>query len=106
MRSNRLILWTAAFLCTAVASAYADTTDVTHEAPVLVAKAGDHCADDPSCFNRYHPAIKPVARVQPGQLVVLETRDAFDSNLNLQSTAEDVTALDLNLERSAAMSLL
>jgi formamidase len=97
MRNNRLTLWMAAFLCTAVASAYGDTTDVTHEAPVLVAKAGDHCADDPSCFNRYHPAIKPVARVQPGQLVVLETRDAFDSNLTLQSTAEDVTALDLNL---------
>jgi formamidase len=87
----------AAFLCTAVASAYADITDVTHEAPVLVAKAGDHCADDPNCFNRYHPAIKPVARVVSGQLVVLETRDAFDSNLNLQSIAEDVTALDLNL---------
>src|SRR5688572_8513590 len=75
----------------------ADTTEVKHETPAVVAKMGSHCSDDPNCFNRYHPSIKPVARVSPGQIVVIETRDAFDSNLNLQSTAEDVTALDLNL---------
>lgn len=78
-------------------SAVADTGDVKHETPLIVAKSGDHCSDDPNCFNRYHPKIQPIARVQPGQAVVIETRDAFDSNLTLQSTAEDVTALDLNL---------
>ena len=80
-----------------IAAAHADTTEVTHETPVVVEKSGSHCADDPNCFNRYHPGIAPVARAQPGQIVVIETRDAFDSNLTLESTAEDVTALDLNL---------
>lgn len=79
------------------AGAAADTTEVTHETPVVVAKQGGHCGDDPNCFNRYHPQIAPVARAKPGDVVVLETRDAFDSNLNLQSTPQDVTALDLNL---------
>ena len=81
----------------AVPLSYADTTMVTHETAVIVEKNGSHCGDDPNCFNRYHPAIEPVARATPGQIVVIETRDAFDSNLTLQSTAEDVTALDLNL---------
>ena len=90
-------LWSVPFLFAVTPAAHADTTEVTHETPVVVAKIGSHCGDDPNCFNRYHPAIKPVARVQPGQAVVIQTRDAFDSNLNLQSTAEDVTALDLNL---------
>jgi formamidase len=79
------------------APANADTRDVKHQTPVVVSKTGSHCGDDQNCFNRYHPNIKPVARVSPGQVVTIETRDAFDSNLNLQSTAEDVTALDLNL---------
>jgi formamidase len=86
-----------ASLLALAAAAQADTTDVTHETPVMVEKSGAHCADDPNCFNRYHPAIEPVARATPGQVVVIETRDAFDSNLTLESTAEDVTALDLNL---------
>jgi formamidase len=86
-----------ASLMLAVTPANADTRDVTHETPVVVAKTGAHCSDDPNCFNRYHPMIEPVSRVTPGQVVIIETRDAFDSNLTLQSTAEDVTALDLNL---------
>jgi len=78
-------------------AARADTSGVTWESPVVVAKTGAHCVDDPACFNRYHAAIKPAARVKPGQLIVLGTRDAFDSNLTLDSKPEDVTALDLNL---------
>jgi hypothetical protein len=56
-----------------------------------------HCKDDPHCFNRYHFAIKPAARVSPGQLFVLETRDALDSDLTFDSTAQDVAAANLNL---------
>jgi formamidase len=78
-------------------AAVADTTDVTWQNRVVVAKAGAHCADDPNCFNRYHPAIPPVARANPGDHIVFETRDALDSDLTLDSTADDVTALDLNL---------
>ena len=97
MRILRSVVRATPLLLAVAGSAQADTTEVTHETPVIVGKSGGHCADDPNCFNRYHPAIPPVAHVSPGQIVVLETRDAFDSNLTLQSTAEDVTALDLNL---------
>jgi formamidase len=75
----------------------ADTTDVTWQNRVTVAKQGAHCADDPHCFNRYHPAIPPVVRANPGDLIVFETRDALDSDLTLDSVADDVTAIDLNL---------
>ena len=75
----------------------ADTTDVKSQSYVEVKKQGAHCQDDPNCFNRYHPAIKPVARAKTGQLIRFETRDALDSNLNLQSEPKDLAAVDLNL---------
>ena len=78
-------------------TAYADTSDVKGPAPVVVKKSGAHCADDPNCFNRYHPAIKPVGKAQPGQLLVFETRDALDSDLTFDSIPDDLAALDLNL---------
>ena len=31
---------------------WADTSDVKGAAPVIVAKSGKHCKDDPNCFNR------------------------------------------------------
>lgn len=84
--------------CLAVSAlALADTTDVTWQSRVAVEKRGAHCADDPHCFNRYHPAIAPVARARPGDYIVFETRDALDSDLTLDSNADDVVALDLNL---------
>jgi len=79
------------------ATAAADTSDVMAFDTIVIAKEGAHCADDPNCFNRYHPAIPTVATAEPGQLIVFETRDALDSDLNLDSTAEDLAALDLNL---------
>ena len=78
-------------------AAYADTSDVTWQTRVTVAKEGAHCGDDANCFNRYHPAIAPVARANPGDVIVFETRDALDTDLTLNSVAEDVTAVDLNL---------
>jgi formamidase len=47
--------------------------------------------------NRWHEAIEPVVEVDPGDTVVYETRDAFDGQLNGESTAEDVGNLDLNV---------
>jgi len=79
------------------APAAADTSTVTHTEPVVIAKQGPHCAEDPNCFNRYHPAIPTVATVQPGDVLVFQTRDALDSDLTLESTADDLAALDLNL---------
>jgi formamidase len=92
--------WIAATLVAALGAAsatLADTADVTWQSRLVVAKEGAHCSDDPNCFNRYHPAIPAVARANPGDHIVFETRDALDSDLTLDSTADDVTALDLNL---------
>lgn len=75
----------------------ADTTDVKTQTIVEVKKMGEHCENDPNCFNRYHPAIKPVARAKPGDLIVLHTRDALDAKLNINSVPKDVTAIDTNL---------
>ncbi|MDJ0611157.1 MAG: acetamidase/formamidase family protein [Kiloniellales bacterium] len=83
-------------LC-AAASARADTSDVQWRSKAVLAKAGPHCADDPNCFNRYHPEIKPVLEVNPEDFITIETRDALDSDLTWDSNADDVTALDLNL---------
>jgi formamidase len=47
--------------------------------------------------NRWHEAIEPVLEVEQGDTVVFETRDAFDGQLNGQSTAEDVEQLNLNV---------
>lgn len=47
--------------------------------------------------NRWHPDIPPVATVEPGQVVGLETRDAFDGQIQPDSTAEDVGKINLNL---------
>ncbi|MEM7695587.1 MAG: acetamidase/formamidase family protein [Pseudomonadota bacterium] len=86
-------------LLTAVAGATiaaADTTDVTFRDVVRVEKQGEFCADDPNCFNRYHPEIPMAARANPGDLIIVETRDALDSDLTLDSNADDLAALDLN----------
>ncbi len=45
--------------------------------------------------NRWHEAIEPVLEVDPGDTVVYETRDAFDGQLNPQSTVEDIANLNL-----------
>ena len=87
----------ALFLVGSWSIALADTSDVKGPAPLIVAKSGKHCKDDPNCFNRIHYAVKPVARVKPGQQFVLETRDGLDSDLDFNSTAADVAAVNLNL---------
>jgi formamidase len=84
-------------LAGSLSTALADTSDVKGLAPLIVAKSGKHCKDDPKCFNRIHPAVKPVAYVKPGQQFILETRDGLDSELDFNSTAADVAAINLNL---------
>lgn len=90
--------WGFAALCAGglVFPALADTTDVTWKTEVVVEKEGAFCSDDPNCFNRYHPEIPAVATASPGDFIVFETRDALDSDLTLDSNADDVAALDLS----------
>jgi len=87
----------AAAAATLAAPVWADTADVKTQSWVRVKKTGAHCADDPNCMNRYHPAIPPVATARPGQLILFETRDALDSDLNVNSLGKDLAAVDLNL---------
>ena len=99
MTLSRIFSALASLLFVAGAStmARADTSSVKGQAPVLVTKSGVHCKDDPHCFNRLHYAIPSIARVKPGRLFVIETRDALDSDFTDHSTPEDVAAANLNL---------
>ena len=47
--------------------------------------------------NRWHPDIPPILRVDPGDAVELETRDAIDGQYTPASTAEDVGRTDLSV---------
>ena len=95
MRFRSIVTGAAALML--AAPAMSDTTDVTWTSTVVIEKEGAHCVDDPNCFNRYHPDIPAVARAEPGELIVFHTRDALDSDLTLDSNADDLAALDLNL---------
>ncbi len=65
--------------------------------PLVLERTGEFCADDPACFNRYHPEIPAAATAEPGQTIVLGTRDAFDGAFGPEATPEDVVAADLAL---------
>jgi formamidase len=47
--------------------------------------------------NRWHPAIPPVVRIEPGDEIVMETRDAVDGQIRPDSTVEDVLKVDSSL---------
>jgi formamidase len=47
--------------------------------------------------NRWYPDLSPVARLQPGETVTLETRDGIDGQLGPESTHDDVGRVDLGL---------
>jgi formamidase len=47
--------------------------------------------------NRWHPDIPPVLRCEPGDEVVLETRDAFDGQMGPGATLETVAAPNLDV---------
>src|SRR5918994_672442 len=47
--------------------------------------------------NRWHPGIRPIVRCEPGDEVVLQTRDAFDGQMGPEATLETVAAPNLNV---------
>jgi len=77
--------------------AVADTTDQKWMTKVELTKTGTHCVDDKNCFNRYHPNIPPAAKANPGDMIILHTRDALDTGFRLDSTADDLATVDLGL---------
>ena len=56
---------------------------------VVVGGTGWHCGEDPQCFNRLHPDIPMAVRVQPGQTLLLRTRNSADLQLDPDSTYVD-----------------
>jgi formamidase len=67
----------------------------THEVRVDYAKT---LAGEPETgHNRWHPDIPPVVRCDPGEEVVLQTRDALDGQMGPQATLETVAAPNLNV---------
>ena len=50
-----------------------------------------------AAHNRWHPDLEPVARVAPGDVVTLETRDGLDGLLTRESTHADCARLELGL---------
>lgn len=51
--------------------------------------------DDPGTgHNRWHPDIEPIARVRPGELIRLDTRDAADGQIKPGMTVNDLDNLD------------
>jgi formamidase len=47
--------------------------------------------------NRWHPDIPPIVRVDPGQVVGLETRDALDGQVTANSTSADLLKATLGV---------
>ncbi|MCH8888388.1 MAG: acetamidase/formamidase family protein [SAR324 cluster bacterium] len=64
---------------------------------VRLKKTGVFCDEDPNCHNRWHPAIKPRAYANPGDLIIYETRDALDTGFTMKNTTADMKSLDLGL---------
>src|SRR4051794_2921625 len=54
--------------------------------------------DEPETgHNRWHPDIAPIVACEPGDEVVLETRDAFDGQMGPQATLDTVAAPNLDV---------
>jgi len=67
----------------------------THEVRVDYAKT---LTEEPETgHNRWHPDIPPIVRCDPGDEVVLQTRDALDGQIGPQATAETVGGANLNV---------
>jgi formamidase len=90
----RLRFWVGFILATCLVFGL---IDLALAKTLKIAKTGARCADDPKCHNRWHPAIKPVETAEPGDILIYETRDAFDHAFTRNSTAADVVAANLNL---------
>ncbi len=59
---------------------------------------GKTLAEEPGTgHNRWHPDIAPALRCQPGDEVILDTRDAFDGQMGPDASLETVAAPNLDV---------
>src|SRR5215471_7220917 len=55
-------------------------------------------SEEPSTgHNRWHPEIPPLVRLNPGEVIGLETRDGVDGQLKPTSTAAEVGRVNLQV---------
>ena len=71
----------------------ADNAEAQEEVLVL-GGTGWHCGEDPHCFNRLHPDIPMAARAQPGQTILLKTRNSIDAQLDPETSYVDARFSD------------
>jgi hypothetical protein len=95
LRASSLLFAVAA--CYIGSDALAASFEVKAFNTVTLKRTGQRCADDPLCINRLHPGIPMTTRAKPGDLIVFETRDATDSDFDLQTQfPRDLRLLDRN----------
>ena len=94
---NRVLIAAIVTSAFGVGVAVADTTDQNWMNKVELQKTGKHCIDDKNCFNRYHPAIPAAAKADLGDMIILHTRDALDSEFTLGSIPDDLAAVNHGL---------
>jgi formamidase len=67
----------------------------THE---IAVDLGRPLRDEPATgHNRWHPDIPPIVRCEPGDEVVMTTRDALDGQITRDSKVDDVAVVDLSV---------
>ena len=55
-------------------------------------------SDEPGTgHNRWHPDVPPILSIEPGDEVLMETRDGGDALISRDSTLDELLSLDLNL---------
>ena len=67
----------------------------THE--IRIDRSLPLAAEPHTGHNRWHPDIPPAVRCEPGDEVVLETRDTFDGAFDRQSSSKAVNEVDFGL---------
>src|SRR5260370_34490533 len=72
------------------------TAEVSSSAKSITIDRAKHLNEEPHTgHNRWHPDVTPVIEVEPGEQVVLETRDALDGYLNAEATVADLAGLPI-----------
>ena len=57
-----------------------------------------NCIDEPTKgHNRWHPDIPPAVEADPGEEVVMQTRNAFDGQVTPQTVPNDLLSVNLNV---------
>jgi formamidase len=67
----------------------------THE--IRIDRSRPLAAEPHTGHNRWHPGIPPALRCEPGDEVILDTRDTFDGFFDRNSTSKDVEAAPFGL---------